>query len=130
MNMKNKDFLQTGLIVAGLAVALGAFGAHGLKQYVSPPQIDTFKTGVQYQMYHAFAIIIAVCISQYFDNQWIRRACWFFLIGILLFSGSLYLFTFFEATSMNSVRWLGPVTPLGGVCFLIGWVLTILGVRK
>jgi uncharacterized membrane protein YgdD (TMEM256/DUF423 family) len=128
--MKNKDFLQMGLILATLAVALGAFGAHGLKQYVSPPQIDTFKTGVQYQMYHALAIIIAVFISQYFDNQYIRRAVWFFLAGIILFSGSLYLFTFFEATGMSSVRWLGPITPLGGVCFLIGWVLTIFSIRK
>ena len=119
-----------GLTLAALAVALGAFGAHGLKQYVSPLQIETFRTGVQYQMYHALAMVIAVLMSQYFDTVWIRRAEWFFLAGIILFSGSLYLFTFFEATGMSSVRWLGPITPLGGVCFLFGWIFAILSVRK
>jgi uncharacterized membrane protein YgdD (TMEM256/DUF423 family) len=136
--MKNKDFLTTATIIAALAVALGAFGAHGLKPLVSPERLEAFKTGVQYQFYHAFAIALTVIISQYLDDKWLRRSAWLFLTGILLFSGSLYVLTYFSA--INTVhgtpfgeggKWVGAITPLGGVCFLLGWgFLTMVTVKN
>jgi uncharacterized membrane protein YgdD (TMEM256/DUF423 family) len=121
--MKNKNWLITAFLLCGLAVALGAFGAHGLKRLVSPLQIETFKTGVQYHFYHAFAIALAAIVSQFVDSQQIRRAMRLFLIGIVLFSGSLYGLTFAEVAGTEGVRWLGAVTPIGGVLFIYGWFL-------
>lgn len=100
-----------------LAVALGAFAAHGLKKHVEPAQIAIFETGVRFQMYHAFALIAASWVSATKPSRAASAAAWFFLIGILLFSGSLYGLTFLPW------KWLGPITPLGGTCFLIGWAL-------
>ena len=88
--MKNKNWLVAATLLAGLAVVLGAFGAHGLKTLVSPIQIKTFKTGVQYHFYHALAIAVAVLISQFIDSQNIKRSFVLFAVGILCFSGSLY----------------------------------------
>lgn len=121
--MKNKNWLITAFLLCGLAVALGAFGAHGLKRLVSPLQIETFKTGVQYHFYHAFAIALAAIVSQFADSQQIRRAMRLFLIGIICFSGSLYGLTFAEVAGTEGVRWLGAVTPIGGVLFIYGWFL-------
>ena len=120
--MKNKNWLITAFLLCGLAVALGAFGAHGLKRLVSPLQIETFKTGVQYHFYHAFAIALAAIVSQFADSQQIRRAMRLFLAGIILFSGSLYGLTFAEVAGTEGVRWLGAVTPIGGVLFIYGWI--------
>lgn len=128
--MKNKNGLVAATLLAGLAVILGAFGAHGLKTLVSPLQIETFKTGVQYHFYHALAMALAVIISQYIDNQNIRRSIGLFAGGILCFSGSLYGFTLSEALGTEGVRWLGPVTPLGGVFFILGWLNLVIGIYK
>jgi uncharacterized membrane protein YgdD (TMEM256/DUF423 family) len=128
--MKNKNWLVAALLLCGLAVMLGAFGAHGLKRLVSPLQIETFKTGVQYHFYHAFAIALAVIISQFHDSQQIRRVFWYFASGIVLFSGSLYAMTFAEAAGTEGVRWLGAVTPIGGVLFIYGWSLLAYSIYK
>ncbi len=128
--MKNKNWFITAFLLCGLAVALGAFGAHGLKRLVSPLQIETFKTGVQYHFYHAFAIALAVIVSQFNDNQQIRRAMRLFLIGIVLFSGSLYGLTFAEVAGTEGVRWLGIVTPIGGVFFIYGWLILAWSIYK
>jgi uncharacterized membrane protein YgdD (TMEM256/DUF423 family) len=129
--MKNKDFLTTATILAALAVALGAFGAHGLKQLVTPDKIEVFKTGVQYQFYHAIAIALTVIISQYMDDKWLRHSAWLFLMGIVFFSGSLYILTYFAAANIEGVKWVGAITPLGGVCFLLGWgFLTMVTLKK
>ena len=119
--MKNKQWLITAIVLCGLAVMLGAFGAHGLKRLVSPIQIETFKTGVQYQFYHALAIALTVLISQFIDNQHLIRVMRLFFVGILCFSGSLYAFTAFEAVGTIGLSGLGLLTPLGGLFFLIGW---------
>jgi uncharacterized membrane protein YgdD (TMEM256/DUF423 family) len=121
--MKNKNWLITAFLLCGLAVALGAFGAHGLKRLASPLQIETFKTGVQYHFYHAFAIALAVIVSQFTDDKRITRVIRLFLEGIILFSGSLYALTFAEVAGTEGVRWLGVVTPIGGVLFIYGWLL-------
>ena len=121
--MKNKNWLIAAFLLCGLAVALGAFGAHGLKRLVSPLQIETFKTGVQYHFYHAFAIALAVIVSQFNDNQQLRRAMFYFASGIFFFSGSLYALTFAEVAGTEGVRWLGAITPIGGALFIYGWLL-------
>ena len=128
--MKNKNLLATATLLAALAILLGAFGAHGLKQILPIEKVESFKTGVQYQFYHALAIALAVLISQYIDNIWIQRSIWFFIAGIVCFSGSLYLFTYFATVNTEGGKMLGLITPLGGVCFLIGWILLTIGIGK
>jgi uncharacterized membrane protein YgdD (TMEM256/DUF423 family) len=128
--MKNKNWLITAFILCALAVALGAFGAHGLKRLVSPLQIETFKTGVQYQFYHAFAIALAVIVSQFTDDKRIIRVSRLFLEGIILFSGSLYALTFAEIAGIGGIRWLGVITPIGGLLFIYGWLLLAWSVYK
>jgi uncharacterized membrane protein YgdD (TMEM256/DUF423 family) len=128
--MKNKNWLIAAFLLCGLAVALGAFGAHGLKRLVSPLQIETFKTGVQYHFYHAFAIALAVIASQFVDNQWIRSAFRYFALGIFFFSGSLYALTFAEVAGTEGVRWLGAITPIGGFFFIYGWLMLAYAVYR
>ena len=99
-----------------LAVSLGAFAAHGLREKLSPELLNTFQTGVQYHMYHALALFgIGVMMINFPAANLLRLSAYLMLAGILLFSGSLYLL------SITGVRWLGAITPLGGVCFLIAW---------
>ncbi len=128
--MKNKNWLVTASLLAGLAVAAGAFGAHGLKKLVEPQYVDTFKTGAQYQFYHALAIGFATLISQFIDNQWIKRVNWSFLLGIILFSGSLYILTLGKVLATEGVNWMGAITPLGGLFFLFGWLSLAWGIHK
>ena len=101
--------------MALLAVALGAFGAHGLRGRLSPADLATFETAVRYQMYHALGLILVAVRSAAFSNLLVRVAGWAFTIGILVFSGSLYVLV------LTGERWLGAVTPVGGVAFLVGW---------
>ena len=127
--MNNKNWLVAATLLAGLAVILGAFGAHGLKSLVSPQQIETFKTGVQYHFYHALALAVAVLISQFVDNVPIRRSFLMFTFGILCFSGSLYGFTLAEILGTEA-RWMSIITPLGGVFFILGWLNLTLGIYR
>ena len=127
--MKNTNWLITASILAAIAVAAGAFGAHGLKKLVESQYLDTFKTGAQYQFYHALAIGFASLISQFVDNVWIKRANQAFLIGIILFSGSLYILVASKAVSTEGVNWFGAITPLGGVFFLLGWLSLVKGLK-
>lgn len=106
------------------AVMLGAFGAHGLKEIVSPENIVTFKTGVFYQFVHALSILILVLTSKVFKIDKLKYSIWFFTAGIFLFSGSLYLLSIKSLLSINTSI-LGPITPLGGLLFIIGWFLVI-----
>jgi uncharacterized membrane protein YgdD (TMEM256/DUF423 family) len=127
--MKNTNWLITASILAAIAVAMGAFGAHGLKKLVEPQYVDTFKTGAQYQFYHALAIGFATLISQFVDNVWIKRANQAFLLGIILFSGSLYVLVALKASGTEGVNWFGAITPLGGIFFLLGWVSLVKGLK-
>jgi uncharacterized membrane protein YgdD (TMEM256/DUF423 family) len=129
--MKNKNIFIAGTLLTAFSVMLGAFGAHGLRQLVSPEQIEVFKTGVQYQFYHAFALILTGIISQFYDSSLLKWAARLFLVGILFFSGSLYAFTGFEVLKTEGGKWLGPITPLGGLCFIAGWIcLTMVFIKK
>jgi uncharacterized membrane protein YgdD (TMEM256/DUF423 family) len=106
-----------GSVFAGLAVALGAFAAHGLRNTLSAADLSTFEVGVRYQMYHALALLAAAGAAARWESGAAVTAGWFFAAGIVLFSGSLYLL------ALTGPRWIGAITPLGGVAFLIGWAL-------
>ena len=126
----HKLFLSIGSLLGGIAVALGAFGAHGLKKIVPPETVNTFQTGVQYQMYHALALIAVDIAFERFPNKSMTWAGICFGIGILLFSGSLYLLTILKATGKVGLEGLGIITPFGGLFFIVGWVLLFVGVMK
>lgn len=112
--------LASGAFFALLAVMAGAFGAHGLRNIVSERSLDVFQTAVSYQMYHALALIlVAVLGGLGLPRKPLMWACGFFLAGIMLFSGSLYTLV------LTDLRWFGPITPMGGVCFMVGWVLLL-----
>ena len=110
--------------MALLAVALGAFAAHGLKSRLSPDMLGIFEVGVRYHMYHALALLAVAWASSRWPNGSTRAAGWAFIVGIVIFSGSLYIL------SITGIRWLGAITPIGGVAFLIGWFLLIWAVWR
>ncbi|MEM9821935.1 MAG: DUF423 domain-containing protein [Bacteroidota bacterium] len=125
-----KKLIQLASLMALLAVVLGAFGAHGLKALITPEKIQVFEVGVRYHFYHSLAIgFIALAMSQ-FNSKWLERGAWMFLIGILLFSGSLYLLACRAPLDIEHWAWLGPITPIGGTCFIIGWAFIFIGVSK
>lgn len=123
-------FVMTGTFLAGLAVILGAFGAHGLKKIVPPETVGTFQTGVQYQMYHALALLLVGMLFEKADNGLMRWAGICFIIGILLFSGSLYLITLLKAKNTVGLSGIGIITPIGGLFFVAGWLMMLVGFWK
>lgn len=125
-----KSFLVSGIILAGLAIGLGAFAAHGLKKVVDEQSLEVFKTGVQYQFYHALALILTGLLSIHFSSKQIKWAGALFISGIILFSGSLYAITAFKATGSVMPKFIGPVTPLGGLLFIAGWICLLIAVVK
>ncbi|HYK56164.1 MAG TPA: DUF423 domain-containing protein [Flavisolibacter sp.] len=125
-----KLFLTIGTILGGLSVALGAFGAHGLKKIVSPETVATYQTGVQYQMYHALALLVIGVLSEKYMGSFINYAGFFFLGGIVLFSGSLYLIVSMHAMNKTVPTGIGIITPIGGLLFILGWVLLLIGILK
>jgi uncharacterized membrane protein YgdD (TMEM256/DUF423 family) len=126
----HKGFLRTAAWLAAIAVALGAFGAHGLKKIVPPDTVSSFETGVRYQFYHVIALLVTGILLEKFPGKWLLRAGYAFIIGILLFSGSLYLLTAIKATEQVGVQGVGIITPIGGVFFILGWVCLALGLSK
>jgi len=122
----NRKFVVIAGVLGALAVGLGAFGAHSLKSLLSAYQLGIFKTGIQYHFYHTFAILCLAILGQFSTYKYLQKACWFFSFGIVLFSGSLYLLATKDILGLNSITSiLGPLTPIGGVLFLIGWGLII-----
>ena len=120
--MKPKSLLITAALSGATAVALGAFGAHGLKAMLSPERLTTFQTGVTYHYYHTFGMLIVALLALQLKSSSLLRAGWFFFAGILLFSGSLYLLACRDVLGISSWTWLGPITPIGGLLFIVGWV--------
>jgi uncharacterized membrane protein YgdD (TMEM256/DUF423 family) len=110
-----RTFMALGATLAGLAVALGAFAAHGLRNRLTPELLAIFETGVRYQMYHALALLAVALATPRWPGA--ATAGWLVLAGIVVFSGSLYVL------AATGVRWLGAVTPLGGLAFLAGWAM-------
>lgn len=124
----DRAFALAGCVSAFLAVAAGAFGAHALRARLAPDLLAVFETGARYQMYHALALLaVAWAASRYAGGGGglpIRAAGWLFIGGTVLFSGSLYLL------ALTGTRWLGAITPLGGLLFLAGWVSLAAGFAK
>ena len=112
----DRVFFALGSLLALIAVALGAFAAHGLKSRLDPAMLATFETGVRYHMYHSLALLAVGWAATRWPGAAVNASGWLFVAGIVLFSGSLY------ALSLTGVRWLGAVTPLGGLAFLTGWL--------
>ena len=112
-----RTFVGLGAVLALVAVALGAFGAHGLRPTLSAADMATFETAARYQMYHALGLLAVAWVYARWPGTLIALAGWLFVAGIVVFSGSLY------ALVLTGQRWLGAVTPLGGLCFLVGWAL-------
>ncbi|PLR81578.1 DUF423 domain-containing protein [Bacillus canaveralius] len=116
-----KLFIIIGAINAFLSVALGAFGAHGLEGKIEPKYLETWKTGVTYQMFHAAGLlIIAILLGRVPASSLLTWSGWLMLIGIILFSGSLYIL------SVTRIGMLGAITPLGGLSFLAAWILLVI----
>jgi uncharacterized membrane protein YgdD (TMEM256/DUF423 family) len=111
-----------------LAVALGAFGAHGIKSAVSPDTFDIYETGVRYHFYHVFALLAVGILYASFPGPALRWSGGCFIVGIFLFSGSLYLITALKAAGNAIPTAVGILTPLGGLCFIVGWIMLLVGI--
>lgn len=120
----DRVFFAIGSVSAFLAVALGAFGAHGLKNNLAPDMLAVFETGVRYQMYHALALIAVGWAHARWPGKAVTWSGWLFVSGAVLFSGSLY------ALGLTGERWFGAITPVGGVALLAGWLSLAKGVWK
>lgn len=118
-------FLLLGAANAALAVLLGAFGAHSLKTHLAVDMLAVYQTGLQYHLFHALGLLaVGFALKQIGDSAWLRWSGWLMLAGIVLFSGSLYIL------GTTGWKWLGAVTPLGGVSFIIAWTLFAVAVVK
>jgi uncharacterized membrane protein YgdD (TMEM256/DUF423 family) len=127
----NRTYIILAAFLGGLAVALGAFGAHGLRNITADEKIlHGFETGVEYQVYHALALLALAGLSNKAQLVWINRAAFCFVTGILLFSGSLYLLTFLKIEDSAAIKFIGPVTPLGGLFFIVGWLCLLLAILR
>ncbi len=127
--MKNY-FLTIAGIFGAMGVALGALGAHALKAkmqlgLITADQLNGFDTAARYQLYHSLALAIVYFASKEKKHKWLTISAWMFIVGIVLFSGSLYLLTTRNLTGMEFLTFLGPVTPLGGLAFMGGWIALI-----
>jgi uncharacterized membrane protein YgdD (TMEM256/DUF423 family) len=127
--MKRRSILIAA-VTGALAVVLGAFGAHSLREVLSAEKVATWNTGVEYQFYHTFAILLVVALADTIGARRSLTITYLFLAGMICFSGSIYLLATREATGMDWVLALGPVTPIGGLLFITGWVVMLLSVMK
>jgi uncharacterized membrane protein YgdD (TMEM256/DUF423 family) len=117
-------FFTLGSLSALIAVAAGAFGAHGLRGRLTPELLTVFETAARYQMYHALALLAVAWAATRWPGALVSWAGWLFVAGTLIFSGSLY------ALALTGARWLGAITPLGGVAFLAGWLCLLLAAQR
>ncbi|WP_020207740.1 DUF423 domain-containing protein [Gilvimarinus chinensis] len=109
-------FITIAAAFGFISVALGAFAAHGLKGKLAPNLLAAFETATQYQMYHALALLAVGLLIKHQPSSWLTTTGWLFVAGTVLFSGSLY------GLALTGIRLLGPITPIGGACFLTGWL--------
>ena len=125
----HKGFIKTAALLGALAVMLGAFAAHGLKQILSPDNLQIFETAVRYQFYHVFALLAVGILYTAFPGKLLQWAGSLFVAGIILFSGSLYVLCYVKQNALP-LNWLGAITPFGGVAFIAGWVFIFLALLK
>jgi len=123
----NNLWIKLGAILGGLSVMIGAFGTHSLKARLAEKSLQTFHTAQSYQFMHSLALVLVGLLVLKVgeeNSKKLNRAGWFFVAGIAMFSGSLY------TLALGGPRWLGPITPLGGLCFMIGWFLLAFALPK
>jgi len=121
--MQARYILFIAAVLGAVGVGLGAFAAHGLKGHLSDHELSLFQTGFKYQMIHVLAILFSVILYKLSSQPLSLTAAWFFMAGIFLFSGSLYLLASKTLLDIEGWSWLGPVTPLGGLSFITGWLI-------
>jgi uncharacterized membrane protein YgdD (TMEM256/DUF423 family) len=119
-----KGFVIAGALLAGLAVAAGAFGAHALSARLTPDRLATWETAARYHMIHALALVVLGAVAARWTDPLLAVAGWLFIAGIAIFGGTVY------ALALGAPRWLGAITPLGGLAFIIGWVVLAVGVAR
>ena len=117
-------WFATGSVLCGLGVILGAFGAHGLRARLSPEMLVVFETGVRYHLIHALGLLAVAWAASRWPGSYASIAGYLFVAGIFIFSGSLYVL------AITGIRWLGAITPIGGVCLIVGWGLLAVGVLR
>jgi len=125
----HKLFLKAAAITGALSVALGAFAAHGLKDLLAAENLQVFETAVRYQFYHVFALLATGILYKDFPVRPMKMAGLFFMAGMVLFSGSLYVLCYVKHHALP-LNWVGAITPFGGASFIAGWVLLFLAVIK
>jgi uncharacterized membrane protein YgdD (TMEM256/DUF423 family) len=125
-----KSFAVWGAFFALIATIFGALGAHALKPHLSIDQLESYKTGVQYQFYHSLALILFAFISEKLNSKLIHVAGYLLIAGIFCFSFSIYLLATRELTGLHGIGFLGPITPLGGLLFISGWTIAIISFIK
>ncbi|WP_163716864.1 DUF423 domain-containing protein [Mangrovibacterium lignilyticum] len=119
-----KTIIITAAGCLAIAVAIGAFGAHGLKSKLSPEMMTVYKTGVEYHFYHALGLLLVGVLALQMPSSLLNLSALFLFLGIVVFSGSLY------ALAVTGIKWLGAITPIGGLSFIAGWVLLVVAVLK
>lgn len=125
MKKESKRFIIIAALSGALAVALGAFGAHGLQgMLIESGRVDTYETAVLYHFVHTLTLIAVAILIELRPQVWLTRAAWAFTLGLIIFSGSLYILCF------TGITWLGAITPFGGVMFILGWLFLVLGALK
>jgi uncharacterized membrane protein YgdD (TMEM256/DUF423 family) len=126
----NRNFFIVASLFGALAVALGAFAAHKLREFLSPDLVSIFETGVRYQFYHVFALFIVAISIQWRSNKWMFWAGNCFITGIVLFSGSLYTLSLMKMFESGGSKYIGILTPFGGLFLIAGWLFLFLGFWK
>ena len=126
----DRKLIFTGCILMALAVVAGAFGAHALQSLLDEKYLQTYHTAVNYHIYHSIALILTGILYPQAHQSLIQSAYRFYLLGLLLFCGSLYLMTLLTAFAKIRYGWLGAITPFGGLSFIIGWILLAIAVKK
>jgi len=120
----SKAILMIAAALLALAVSFGAFGAHALKTHLSAEMLLTWQTAVQYHFYHALGLLLVGILAHFFPVSAIKWSAIFLVTGVILFSGSLYML------ALSGIKWLGAITPLGGVSFILGWIMLFVAVWK
>lgn len=125
-----KKYIIVASVLALLSVILGAFGAHALADKLNVDQIASYKTGVHYHQIHSLAILLTAILIHIKASKWFRWAALGFVIGIIFFSGSIYLLSTRELIGLSNYKFLGPITPIGGLVFITSWLFLIIGASK
>lgn len=127
--MMYRPALSAAFIIGAISVILGAMGAHALKDVLTPELLNTYETAVKYMFYHCFALAFTGIVYYRFPSNWVRRATWSFVTGVVLFSGSIFLLVFLKNTGNIGLGGLGILTPIGGVFLIAGWIMLLLGIN-